>query len=109
MATPAIQSVVQHMQAMAVQAAGEAAKGQNIATTVGKGGFAAELHASIGRISQLQTQARAQARAFEAGDDSVALNDVMIDLQKASVAFQMGVQVRNRLVSAYRDIMNMQV
>jgi len=33
----------------------------------------------------------------------------MVDMQKASLAFQMGVQVRNRLVSAYRDIMNMQV
>lgn len=109
MTSPAIQSVVHNMQAMAMQAAGESAKGQNIATAVGKGGFAAELHASISRISQLQTQSRAQANAFEAGDDSVSLNDVMIDLQKASVAFQMGVQVRNRLVSAYRDIMNMQV
>ena len=47
--------------------------------------------------------------AFQAGDPNLQLNDVMVDMQKASVAFQMGLQVRNRLVSAYRDVMNMQV
>ena len=40
---------------------------------------------------------------------NIELNDVMVDMQKASVAFQMGMQVRNRLVTAYRDVMNMQV
>jgi len=39
----------------------------------------------------------------------VSLNDVMVDLQKSSVSMQMGIQVRNKLVSAYTDIMNMQV
>jgi len=38
----------------------------------------------------------------------VALNDVMVDLQKANVAFQTGVQVRNKLVSAYQEMMSMQ-
>ena len=47
--------------------------------------------------------------SFQAGDPNVALNDVMVDMQKADVAFQMGVQVRNRLVGAYKEIMNMQV
>ena len=39
----------------------------------------------------------------------MALNDVMADLQKASVSLQMGLQVRNKLVSAYQDVMSMQV
>jgi hypothetical protein len=38
----------------------------------------------------------------------VALNDVMTDLQKASVSLQMGIQVRNKLVSAYQEVMGMQ-
>ncbi|MDK1009411.1 flagellar hook-basal body complex protein FliE, partial [Cronobacter sakazakii] len=38
-----------------------------------------------------------------------ALNDVMVDLQKSSISLQMGIQVRNKLVAAYQDIMNMQV
>ena len=33
----------------------------------------------------------------------------MVDLQKSSVSLQMGIQVRNKLVSAYQDVMNMQV
>jgi flagellar hook-basal body complex protein FliE len=37
----------------------------------------------------------------------VALNDVMVDMQKANIGFQMGLQVRNRVVAAYQEIMNM--
>ncbi len=39
----------------------------------------------------------------------MALNDVMVDLQKANIGFQMSLQVRNKLVSAYTTVMNMQV
>jgi flagellar hook-basal body complex protein FliE len=39
----------------------------------------------------------------------VSLNDVMVDMQKANVGFQFGLQVRNKLVSAYNDIMNISV
>jgi flagellar hook-basal body complex protein FliE len=46
---------------------------------------------------------------FASGDDSVSLSDTMIAMQKASITFQATVQVRNKLVSAYHDIMNMQV
>ncbi|MES2934461.1 MAG: flagellar hook-basal body complex protein FliE, partial [Pseudomonadota bacterium] len=42
-------------------------------------------------------------------DDSVNLSDVMISMQKASISFQATVQVRNKLVSAYQEMMNMQV
>ncbi|EWG99458.1 flagellar hook-basal body protein FliE [Halomonas sp. BC04] len=97
------------MQSLATQAGGQAAKGQQVSTLVGQGGFAGELQASIQRINRLQQASNAKAMAFQAGDPNVELNDVMVDMQKASVAFQMGLQVRNRLVSAYRDVMNMQV
>ncbi|NLC20759.1 MAG: flagellar hook-basal body complex protein FliE [Halomonadaceae bacterium] len=109
MSTPAIQSALAQMQAVATQAGGQVAKGQHVSTQVGNGGFAGELQASIRRINQLQQASNSQAMAFQAGDPNVELNDVMFDMQKASVAFQMGLQVRNRLVSAYRDVMNMQV
>ncbi|EWH03504.1 flagellar hook-basal body protein FliE [Halomonas sp. BC04] len=97
------------MQSLATQAGGQAAKGQQVSTLVGQGGFAGELQSSIQRINRLQQASSAKAMAFQAGDPNVELNDVMVDMQKASVAFQMGLQVRNRLVSAYRDVMNMQV
>ena len=109
MSTPAIQSAMAQMQSLATQAAGTQHKGQHLSTAVGQGGFANELQASIQRINRLQQTASAKATAFQSGDPDVALNDVMVDMQKASVAFQMGVQVRNRLVTAYKDVMNMQV
>ncbi|WP_144641534.1 flagellar hook-basal body complex protein FliE [Bordetella genomosp. 13] len=70
-------------------------------------GFAAELERSLKRVSAAQKSANAQAQAFELGAPDVSLNDVMIDLQKASIGFQTALQVRNRLVSAYREIASM--
>jgi flagellar hook-basal body complex protein FliE len=49
------------------------------------------------------------AANFAAGNWTDNLHEVMIELQKASISFQEMVQVRNRLVSAYNDVMNMQV
>ncbi|HEY0294257.1 MAG TPA: flagellar hook-basal body complex protein FliE [Bordetella sp.] len=66
--------------------------------------FADELHQSIKRISDAQNASTAQAKAFELGDPRVSLNDVMIDMQKASIGFQTAMQVRNRLVEAYREV-----
>lgn len=65
--------------------------------------------AAIDRISDTQTAARTQAEKFTLGEPGVALNDVMTDMQKASVSMQMGIQVRNKLVAAYQEVMSMQV
>ena len=70
--------------------------------------FSDTLKQSLGRISAAQTKAYSQAQDFELGKPGVALNDVMVDLQKAGIGFQMGVQVRNKLVAAYQEVMNMQ-
>jgi flagellar hook-basal body complex protein FliE len=43
------------------------------------------------------------------GDDKVSLSDTMIEMQKANISFQTTLQVRNKFVQAYNDIMNMQV
>ena len=71
--------------------------------------FARVLKTSIDQVNQTQLQAESMTRAFEVGAPGVQLHDVMISLAKANVSFQQMVQVRNRLVSAYHDIMNMQV
>jgi flagellar hook-basal body complex protein FliE len=108
MSAPAIQAALQQMQALSTQASGQSAS--PLAPTAETGGsFAGELQASLGRINQMQQTANQQAMSFQAGDPNVALNDVMIDMQKASVGFDMGVQVRNRLVTAYKEIMGLQV
>ncbi|KQX96738.1 flagellar hook-basal body protein FliE [Massilia sp. Root133] len=71
--------------------------------------FSDALKASLQNVSNSQIQADEMGKKFAAGDDSVSLSDTMIAMQKASINFQATVQVRNKLVSAYHDIMNMQV
>lgn len=71
--------------------------------------FAALLKHSIDGINSGQLDSTRLAREFELGAADVNLNDVMISMQKANLSFQQMVQVRNKLVSAYHDIMNMQV
>jgi flagellar hook-basal body complex protein FliE len=71
--------------------------------------FSDALKASLQNVSNAQNQADDMGKKFAAGDDSVSLSDTMIAMQKASISFQATVQVRNKLVSAYHDIMNMQV
>lgn len=69
--------------------------------------FSGALKQSLARISEAQTKAYDQAQDFELGKPGVSLNDVMVDLQKANIGFQMGVQVRNKFVAAYQEVMNM--
>jgi flagellar hook-basal body complex protein FliE len=71
--------------------------------------FSDALKASLQNVSNAQVQADQMGERFAAGDDKVSLSDTMIAMQKASISFQATVQVRNKLVSAYHDIMNMQV
>ncbi|MEO6986063.1 MAG: flagellar hook-basal body complex protein FliE [Paralcaligenes sp.] len=101
-----IKSVLQQMSAMADMAA---APKNAAASSPASGGFAAELQHSLQRVSALQDSANTQAQAFELGTPGVSLNNVMIDMQKANIAFQATVQVRNRLVAAYQEIASMPV
>ncbi len=109
MSAPAIQSALQQLNTLASQAAGQPGNPLQASQLAAQGGFASELRASIQRINALQQTASSQALALQSGAPGVELADVMVDMQKASVAFQMGVQVRNRLITAYKDVMNMQV
>jgi flagellar hook-basal body complex protein FliE len=95
-----------------MRAAMAAAQGQSAqAPTAASGGvdFASVLKSSLDGVNQTQHQARAMQEAFVLGDDKVSLSDTMIAMQKASISFQTTVQVRNKVVAAYNDIMNMQV
>lgn len=71
--------------------------------------FAAVLKSSLDSVAQAQNHAESMQQAFVLGDDKVNLSDVMIDMQKANISFQTTVQVRNKVIAAYNDIMNMQV
>src|SRR4029077_16329120 len=67
------------------------------------------LKTSIDAVNQAQTTAYDMAAALERGDKSVALPEVMIALQKANLSFQAMTEIRNRLVSAYQEVMNMPI
>ena len=83
--------------------------GKEAPESAAKTDFAAVLKASIDQVNATQKQAQSITESFEVGKPGVQLHDVMISISKANVSFQQMVQVRNRLVSAYQDIMNMQV
>ena len=85
------------------------APGTDAAESSSKVTFSDALKGALQNVSNAQNQADDMGKKFAAGDDSVSLSDTMIAMQKASISFQATVQVRNKLVSAYHDIMNMQV
>lgn len=71
--------------------------------------FAAVLKEAVSQVSESQQSATEMAKAFGQGVSDANLHEVMASLQKANLSFQTMVQVRNKLVDAYRDVMNMQV
>lgn len=79
------------------------------AAGVTKVSFASELDAAIKSISATQQAANTQAEQFILGKPGISLNDVMIDMQKASIGFQSAIQVRNKLVQAYQTIASMAI
>lgn len=71
--------------------------------------FGTLLKEGIDAVNSTQQSADALASAWERGAPGVDLAQVMVETQKASVSFQALAQVRNRLISAYQDIMNMSI
>jgi len=71
--------------------------------------FSTLLKESINAVNDTQQEATRLSDAFQSGDPNVKMSEVMIALQKSNVSFQGMMHVRNKLVSAYQEIMNMQV
>ena len=71
--------------------------------------FSQALKAHLSDISKMEKDSNELGRRFALGDSNVNLSDVMISSQKANIALQSTVQVRNKLASAYQTIMNMQI
>jgi len=95
-----------------LRSAAAVAQGKPAGQAAGAAGgadFAQALTAAIDQVNQAQQQAQQMAENFAAGQNNVNLQDVMVNLQKANLSFQQMVQVRNKLVTAYNDIMNMPV
>lgn len=71
--------------------------------------FSQMLKNSIENVNELQKNSAAMSKSFELGEDNVDLAQVMIASQKSNISFQAMVQVRNKLVDAYKDVMNMPI
>lgn len=104
----------------AAEAAAAAARPERVAPAspvrpVGKvepaaeSGFSTVLSGALKEINQAQLEAGQLQRDFQAGVPGATLEQTMVSMQKAQIGFQAAVTVRNKLVSAYTDIMNMQV
>ena len=104
METPAINSLLAQMR-VAAAAAGLREPSQTGQT--GKVDFSSVLKSSLDGIAQSQFKSESMQKAFVLGDDRVSLSDTMIAMQKASINLQTAVQVRNKFMQAYNDIMNM--
>ena len=107
METQGIDQMLSVLRATAAQAGGRVSEAQS--PPAGGADFAQILQNSIDQVNQTQQQAEGMAANFAAGDGNANLHEVMISLQKANISFQEMVQVRSKLVSAYHDVMNMQV
>lgn len=105
--TTAIDSLLAQMRVAKAAAAGLREPAQT--EQPGKLNFAEVLKSSLDGIAQSQAHSDSMQKAFVMGDERASLSDTMIAMQKASINFQAAVQVRNKVVQAYNDIMNMQV
>lgn len=72
-------------------------------------GFGNLLKQAVNAVNDTQMKSAELQTAYEMGDPSVDLTEVMIQMQKSSVSFEAMTQVRNKMVTAYQDIMNMPI
>ncbi|GAB4211788.1 MAG: hypothetical protein Fur007_02840 [Rhodoferax sp.] len=72
-------------------------------------GFAGALKSALGSVSAAQNEAARLQQEVQLENPKVSLEETMVAIQKAQIGFQATLHVRNRMVQAYTDIMNMQV
>ena len=99
-------TLLMQMRAMAAQAQGKSTETTGAA---GQSDFSNLLKQSVDKVNETQVDSKKLQDAFQAGDPNVNVSEVMVAMQKSNVSFQAMLQVRNKLVSAYQEIMNMQV
>ena len=74
-----------------------------------EGGFSGALKSALSSVSAAQTESGRLQREVQMENPKVSLEETMVAIQKAQIGFQATLHVRNRMVQAYTDIMNMQV
>lgn len=104
------QSLFKEMQAMAADTQLEMGQMQNpLQINPSSKNFQEMLGQAINTVNGMQLESREQQQRFEMGDKNLSLADVMVAKEKSGIAFEATVQVRNKVLEAYKQIMNMPV
>ena len=93
----------------AIQPAGTRTGGIGKPAAAPDAGFSSALKSALHSVSAAQNQATQLQRESQMENPAVSLEETMVAIQKAQIGFQATLHVRNRMVQAYTDIMNMQV
>lgn len=111
------QSLFSEMQAMAAQARIDQSQlsppgglqSPSVELNPSAKNFGDMLGHALDTVNSMQKESRNAQKAFEMGDKSLSLADVMVAKEKSGIAFEATVQVRNKVLEAYKTIMNMPV
>ena len=103
------QSLYQEMQSMASQASMDRPDQFSNQINPSSQNFADLLTDAINTVNSMQLEAKQKSIDFEMGDKSLSLADVMVAKEKSGIAFEATLQVRNKVMEAYKQIMNMPV
>jgi len=91
------------------RAAGLSDSGPDATSKVQGAGFSQVFSQALRAVSDSQNVSTQMQREVSLDNPNVSIEQTMVAMQKSQVGFQAALQVRNRLVQAYSDVMNMQV
>jgi flagellar hook-basal body complex protein FliE len=103
--TANMQAMITRMRMMADQISPDTSSGMPAAQG---SSFGESLKASLDKVNELQMVAKDKTTSFELGED-ISITEVMLAKEKASIAFEATLQVRNKVLTAYQEIMQMPV
>ena len=106
MSDATISSILSQIRTMQAQTAFRPDTSETVGSAPG-GGFGESLRKAISGVDDDQKKAQGLAQKFEMGDADTSLTKVMLAQQTAQLSFRATVEMRNRLVQAYQDVMNM--
>jgi flagellar hook-basal body complex protein FliE len=103
-----IQSMLQTLRAYQAQASAGLDDSASTAGVSHAPSFSQAIQSTLQSVNNLQTTANQMSDAYERGE-KIPLTDVVLSMQKSSMAFEATLQVRNKVLKAYEDILNMPV
>ena len=105
-----IQSMLETLRAYQTQATGTVSDSSDVSSSnkVGQPTFFDSVKSALDRVNDADVKSDAMSEAYDRGED-IPLTDVVLSMQKASLSFEATLQVRNKVLKAYEDIMNMPV